>query len=681
MADSISIVMKMNDDISGTLKSIASTSKGVSKEFEALSNRTEALGKRYAYFNQLSAKTSAEALEVKRAMDEASKSFKKTGEEADRVRFQQLREEYQALTDSAKTYSEQAKQTQKVMRETYDQTRKLGDDAGGSGGFLNRIFGSDLGGKLSQAGIAMMLGNVASSGVDVFSESIFGQPTATLSSSIISGITSGAAAGAMAGIPVIGAVAGGISGVASGALQIYQQKDDAFKSYVQDAAENALSEQAIGITAGTETIAQRELDAIAFDRLLSGQGDEFLAGLRETAARTPFEYADLTTMARSLATGFSEDPDRMLELMTAIGDAGAAVGASISDMQWMATALSRMQSTDLAQLGEINMFQDRGVNVIGMLADAFGVSEGDMRSMISGGDVSGRKAVDIIQAGLTDADGPYAGSMGLMAETYSGLTSTLQDAQTEADAAYGIGYTEARNEGLQAQIDWLSGESGAAVEEANRAIGAWKAELENQKEQYIRDAVDAMMASDEYQSAKAAGDAAEMGRLIMQAKVQGMSDYNASEGAQEALAAEKALVDGIRYDTSLNQDYWDAGYEKGQWYSKGRTAATLEHMAEDLAAPAQKSEALSDYMSIGEIMASSHAYGLKYVPHDNYPILAHQGERLLTAQEARAQDRAGAGGVSVTITGPVTVRQDSDIDAIAVRLADEIEARALAYGG
>ena len=35
----------------------------------------------------------------------------------------------------------------------------------------------------------------------------------------------------------------------------------------------------------------------------------------------------------------------------------------------------------------------------------------------------------------------------------------------------------------------------------------------------------------------------------------------------------------------------------------------------------------------------------------------------------------------MTITGPVTVRQDSDIDAIAVRLAQELEARALAYGG
>lgn len=56
MADSISIVMKMNDDISGKLKSIASTSKSVSKEFEVLQNRADALGKQYADFNQLSAK-------------------------------------------------------------------------------------------------------------------------------------------------------------------------------------------------------------------------------------------------------------------------------------------------------------------------------------------------------------------------------------------------------------------------------------------------------------------------------------------------------------------------------------------------------------------------------------------------------------------------------------------------
>ena len=159
MADSISIVMKMNDDISGKLKSIASTSKGVSKEFEVLQNRADALGKRYADFNQQAAKTAAEALDVKRSMDEAAKAFKETGDEADRVRFQKLREEYQALTDSAKTYSDEAKKTQKAMRETYDQVRKLDDGSSGSGGFLSTVFGKDLGGALATSGIFRELGS------------------------------------------------------------------------------------------------------------------------------------------------------------------------------------------------------------------------------------------------------------------------------------------------------------------------------------------------------------------------------------------------------------------------------------------------------------------------------------------------------------------------------------------
>ena len=254
------------------------------------------------------------------------------------------------------------------------------------------------------------------------------------------------------------------------------------------------------------------------------------------------------------------------------------------------------------------------------------------------------------------------------------MVDNLGDYEAELNAAMGEGYNEGRKTGLQAQMDWLSGESGEAVEEANRAIGAWQAELENQKEQYIRDAMDAMMASDEYQTAKAAGDAAEMGRLIMQAKVQGMNDYNASEGAQEALAAEKALVDNIRKDTSLNQDYWDAGYEKGQWFTKGLAASIGGGSIPEY-------ESLPGDWSYNADTGNSNAYGLKYVPYNGYPALLHQGEQVLTAEEARRKNRTAAEGVSVTITGPVTVRQDSDIDAIAVRLAQELEARALAYGG
>ena len=46
------------------------------------------------------------------------------------------------------------------------------------------------------------------------------------------------------------------------------------------------------------------------------------------------------------------------------------------------------------------------------------------------------------------------------------------------------------------------------MDEANRAIGAWQAELENTKEQYQREAMEAMMETDEYQQAQAEGDAA-----------------------------------------------------------------------------------------------------------------------------------------------------------------------------
>ena len=118
-------------------------------------------------------------------------------------------------------------------------------------------------------------------------------------------------------------------------------------------------------------------------------------------------------------------------------------------------------------------------------------------------------------------------------------------------------------------MDWLNS---GVMDEANRAIGAWQAELENTKEQYQREAVEAMMETDEYQQAQAEGDAAEMGRLIMQAKVQGMNEYNASKGAQLALESELALAAAIRDDASSNQAYWDAGYRKSQEYSKGLAA-------------------------------------------------------------------------------------------------------------
>lgn len=69
------------------------------------------------------------------------------------------------------------------------------------------------------------------------------------------------------------------------------------------------------------------------------------------------------------------------------------------------------------------------------------------------------------------------------------------------------------------------------------------------------------------------------------------------------------------------------------------------------------------------------AIGENRVPRDNTLYLLHEGERVLTAREARAQDQGGTGGVNIYMGGNYTVRQDSDIGAIAEAVAARIMAQ------
>lgn len=678
-----SIAFSATDNLSQSIVGMRNSLNTMKSDVQGLQKQLDALDSKHFQLKNFDLKRARKELQTaQKEFDRLSKS----AEDADKKlaaekTLRAAQTKYENIRRQVEAVGKQARQTEKDLMDLEITSSRTDNRAAGSA----RMTTVDA---LIAGGIGDMAADAAMEIANTYVSSAYGQSVGGIVSSTLSGAVSGAAIGTMIN-PGLGTAVGGLVGGAVGAVtggsQVYASRDEAFKSYVQEAAEGQLAARDEAISSGSATAAQRELDAIAFNQLLYGQGDEFLEGLRQTAARTPFEYADLTTMARNLATGFGTDPERMLELMTAIGDAGAAVGASTADMQWMATALSRMQSTNLAQLGEINMFQDRGVDVIGALARAYGVDEGAMRSMISGGEVGGRDAVDIIQAALSDPNGVYAGSMNLLAETFSGLTSTLEDAEAELNNAYGEGYNAAREEGLQEQIDWL--DSGA-MEEANRAIGAWRAELENERERYEREAVDAVMASEEYRTAEAEGDAAEMGRLLMQAKVEGMNRYNASEGAQLALESELALAEGIRENTRTDDAYWDAGWRKGEQYSKGLAEGILSNpVVAGLAGLGESRSGVSSgggaTYTVDDVIGGarsllehleefgssrSNAYGLRRVPYDGYAALLHEGERVLTAREARAMDRGGAGNVTVNITGSWSVRSDADVDAVAEAL-------------
>lgn len=64
------------------------------------------------------------------------------------------------------------------------------------------------------------------------------------------------------------------------------------------------------------------------------------------------------------------------------------------------------------------------------------------------------------------------------------------------------------------------------------------------------------------------------------------------------------------------------------------------------------------------------AYGLQRVPYDNFPALLHEGERVLTASEARTMS-AGSGGVTIQV-GQLSVREEADVDRVAEALYERL---------
>lgn len=644
-----SIVVKSTDRYSDSIKKMASVTKSFQKDVDKMESALTSLSK-----NKVTLKV--DLSKARSELKAAEKQFDATHDAADGLALELAQAHYDNIAHNLKTVTNAARETEKAISKVENSASTGGSGIGKKISAMAQGFATGQIGQMVASSLSGATGWALTSAI--------GQPTANLVSEAVSGAITGVTAGAIAGVPgmVIGGTVGLASGAISGRTKIAEARDSAFKSYVQEAVEGQLEAEATSLSTGSSLAAGRETDLISFSTLFGGQdkAEGYLKSLVQMANTTPFLYDDLTAMSKTLAT-YGYDETSILPVLQTIGDTGAALGQNTGDMTAVATALGRMKSSNKTTLEYLNILNDRGIGAVGMLAEAKGVSQKKMYDMISKGEVAGQDAADIILTALTEK---FAGSMEAQSKTFSGITSTVQGLQQELDNAMGEGYNQGRMQGMEAQRDWLSGESGQEVMEANKAIGAWKASLENAKEQYIRDAVDAMMASEEYQTAKASGDAAEMGRLIMQAKVQGMNEYNASEGAQEALEAEKTLVDNIRNDTSVNRDYWDAGYEKGQIFSRGLAAGMGHSFMEYNGKSYGTTDSYDEW-------GNPYAVGLSYVPYDNFPALLHQGERVLTAQEARSED---GGGRVVQITGnQFVVREDADVDRIAAALLEQLE--------
>ncbi len=701
MAD---LVLTFKSNYSTTANSIVNANKGLSKSLEDVRKKTEEYSKKVKALNSNLAKQKTEMTAMKKELKAAEKAFSECADAANEEALTEAYEKYENIKNTVSDTAKTLKETRTEMRKFNDEASKLGAGAGGGSNEMSvEVAQANLLKSLAKSGVFKSLSDSFGTYVGASLTSSLGANEANYATNILSGVVSGAAMGAAAGPwgALAGAVIGLASGVFSAASQEIKSKDEAFKTAVQENYDSAVAWRDGLREGGSDTAAQREKDMISFDTLLGGGGKDFIAALSEKAAETPMEYADLVTLSKTLATAFGHTPNDntdvdIMSLVQAIGDAGAAVGLDASGLNMVATAMTRMQATNKATLEYLNLMQERGIDAIGMLADGLGTDKSKVYSMISKGEITGTEAVAILQEQMEKPEN-YGGSMQTQSQTFAGKQSTLSDMETNVGNAYGEGYNAIKGQGLDRQIGFYEGAAGKELQNAMEKWGAFEAEAENLQTDMTNAALTLALTGSKtdasrlgmddeaisnlqalYQEYLKDTDGSEAGRIMAEAKAIAYSAYTQTETYKTIVDTELALIEGVQEATA--DGYWKAGWYLAEQKSKGYKA--FEDQAGSAGSMSEETRnaliARSPYFQSHP--EELHAYGLSRVPYDGYRAVLHQGERVLTASEARAMDRAG-GGSAVVTGNTFVVREEADIGRIAEAIVEELAAAKLAYAG
>lgn len=685
MGTDASIAMSVKDNLSSAIVGMKNSVTNFRSDITALQGELDRLNATRVQMRMDLSGATQEAKRAKKAFEELGDEATEAERKAAEADWRQAEQNLDNIRQQYDLVSRQVRQTTRDMENASGAISRAENRAGGGSGKNTGVLAA-----LGKAGILNMAGDAAGQWANTLVSSSFGSEVGGLFGGALGGAVQGAAMGSLAG-PVgtaVGAAVGGGIGLLTGGAQAFASRDEAFKSYYTGVYDAQIQQVQQNQQAGSLTASQRELDAIAFNRLLGdGVGTQYLQDLQRMAANTPMQYGDLTTMSRALATGFGSDPSRMLSLMTGLGDAGSAVGVDAQGMATMAQAMSRMQSSDKASLEYLNMFQERGIDVIGMLGEALGKNQGQIYDMISDGDISGTQAVSIIEEGL----GRFAGAMDEMSKTFEGRSSTLSDTMDEIYNAGGASYNQSRSEAMAQEIEAYGGALGDAMKEAYEAIGAGKAAMENLGEAYTRDALSAVLEgapltqewdastakqleslSEEYQAAmadyKAGNDEAgvKIDEYVAAAEGLAKEQFEASELYKADLDAQAESLTALRENTAAVNAA--AGvYALGQQRTIGMGAMSFVGWGSN-------TDSSGKPIMPKATTGSGKAFGLDRVPYDNYLTYLHEGERVMTAREAREQDVAKSRGTirDIIISGN-NFGAGVSAEEIAQRLADQIE--------
>lgn len=174
------------------------------------------------------------------------------------------------------------------------------------------------------------------------------------------------------------------------------------------------------------TASAAETTEISFTTML-GSEEKALAMMDELAdfaAHTPFELSGLQDATRQLlAYGF--EAEEVVPMLTAVGDATAALGTGQQGIESVTRALGQMQTRGKVSAEEMLQLTEAGIPAWEYLAEAIGTDTAGAMEAVSSGAVDAQTGIDALTAGM---ERDFGGMMESQSKTVAGLMSNLSDA-------------------------------------------------------------------------------------------------------------------------------------------------------------------------------------------------------------------------------------------------------------
>ena len=225
-----------------------------------------------------------------------------------------------------------------------------------------------------------------------------------------------------------------------------------------------------------------EQSQIAWNTLLGSQeaANQMQKDLQNLAKETPFDYAGVDKMAKSLSMAGFEGQD-LLDAVVSVGDAVSAVGGNTDTATSATRALYQMYSKGKVQAEEMMQLSEAGIPVWQILAKETGKSVAELQEMGSAGQLLAEDVLPMLVKGMGTE---FAGAMEDQSQSFNGLMATFQDQLGMVGSWLTTPLFDALKTGLSGLTGWVDG-----ILDIIQTEGASRPEMWNAIKDYLFDTI------------------------------------------------------------------------------------------------------------------------------------------------------------------------------------------------